>query len=234
MNCPKCTAPIPPQNTNISTDIGQCPECNFIFRISEHVGEKALPADLSNFDITDPPKGAWIEQHETDVQLGSTTRSVAAFFLFPFMCIWSGGSLGGIYGSQIINGEFDLVMSLFGIPFLLGSILFWGITLMAIVGKVVVSINSYELKVFTGVGKIGRTQRIDLDKIDHVTEQTTRGSKGSSTTTILLEGQRNLSFGSGLSLDRRKFLLKSLQKIVHDKNNGIDFIHQDLSQHLID
>lgn len=234
MQCPKCTTTIPPQNINVSTDIAQCPECNFIFRVSEHVGAKALPADLSSFDVTDPPKGAWIEQHDTDIEIGASTRSFIAFFLVPFMLVWSGGSLGGIYGTQIINGEFSIMMSLFGIPFLLGSIFFWSLALMAIWGKIVISVDANELQVFTGIGKLGRTQRIDLDKIDKVSENTTRGSKGSSTTTILLEGQRNISFGSGLSLDRRKYLLKALQKIVHDKNNDLDFLHQDLSRHLID
>ena len=52
------------------------------------------------------------------VSLGATTRSPIAFFLVPFMCVWSGGSLGGVYGSQVLNGEFDLGISLFGIPFI--------------------------------------------------------------------------------------------------------------------
>ena len=41
------------------------------------------------------------------------------------MLIWSGGSLGGIYGTQIANQEFSLLQSLFGIPFIIGTINLW-------------------------------------------------------------------------------------------------------------
>ena len=64
-----------------------------------------------------------------------------AFFLVPFMCVWSGGSLGGIYGSQFFQSKFDLSMSLFGIPFVLGTLLFGSFALMTVCGKVVVSIR---------------------------------------------------------------------------------------------
>ena len=44
------------------------------------------------------------------------------FFFLPFTAIWSGGSMIGIYGTQFWKCEFDLGQSLFGIPFLLGTI----------------------------------------------------------------------------------------------------------------
>lgn len=234
MQCPKCSSTIPSQSINVSTDIAQCLECNFIFRISEHVGSSALPTELANFDITDPPKGAWIEQHDTDVELGVSTRSFIAFFYLPFMLVWSGGSLGGIYGIQLINGEFDPFISLFGIPFIIGTFFLGSLTAKAIAGKIIVKINNDTLEVFTGVGKLGRTQSVELDKISKVSEHTTRSRKGGSSTAILVEGARNIEFGGELSLDRRKYILKALQKIVHDKENNLDFIHQDLSRHLLE
>ena len=65
------------------------------------------------------------------------------------MLVWSGASLGGIYGTQIIDREFDLIQSLFGIPFILGSLLFWTLALMAIWGKVEITLNNKGGKIFT-------------------------------------------------------------------------------------
>jgi hypothetical protein len=116
MNCPNCNASIQKSDINIQADIAQCYSCERVFKISEH-----LETDNSEpFDIHSPPKGAWIRKEMHALKIGATTRSGAAFFLVPFMTVWSGLSLGGIYGMQLINGEFDPVLSLFGIPFVLG------------------------------------------------------------------------------------------------------------------
>ena len=97
--------------------------------------------------------------------VGATTRSVSAFFLVPFMLVWSGFSLGGIYGTHIVKGKFDPMMSLFGIPFVLGSVLFWSLALMAIAGKVEVRIRGEEGTIFTGLGVLGWTRRFRVTEV---------------------------------------------------------------------
>lgn len=176
--------------------------------------------NLSNFDINNPPKGAYINHLPDGVQIGATTRSWFAFFIVPFMIVWSGGSLGGIYGSQILSGEFDIFMSLFGIPFLIGSIIFWGIALMSIMGKVEVTLDSNGGHIFTGVGKIGLNKRFLWSEINSVREEisTSRGRNGSSTNHyISLEGQRQVRFGSHLSSERRYYMLKTLEQLIQNK-----------------
>ena len=42
-------------------------------------------------------------------RLTLSTRSCIAFFLVPFTLFWAGGSLGGIYGTQIAKGEFNWI-----------------------------------------------------------------------------------------------------------------------------
>lgn len=44
--------------------------------------------------------------------------------------------LGGIYGKQIYEGEFDLKLSLFGLPFLLGTIVIGSFALLTLCGRV--------------------------------------------------------------------------------------------------
>ncbi|WP_375561084.1 hypothetical protein ACE193_00595 [Bernardetia sp. OM2101] len=176
-----------------------------------------------DFDINNPPKGAYINHLPNGVQIGASTRSWFAFFIVPFMIVWSGGSLGGIYGSQIISGEFDPFMSLFGIPFVLGSLLFWGIAIMTVMGKIEVTLDSKGGHIFTGVGKIGQYKRFLWSEINSVSEKTSvsHSRKGGSTTThsIVLEGQKQIKFGSHLSSERRYYMIKTLEQLIQNKSD---------------
>lgn len=211
MKCPKCSTEIIYENINVMTDVGICQSCKHVFKISE-----SLNASTNDgFEIENPPKGAWIRRELDQVVIGATTRSFIAFFLVPFMLVWSGGSLGGIYGTQIMAGEFDPFMSLFGIPFLIGSIIFWSIALMAIAGKVELTLDREGGSVFTGVGKIGLTQRFSWDEITNIRED---GSNyrypGGNGVKIQMEGKKRLSFGTGLNDSRRYYLLRALKSIL--------------------
>jgi hypothetical protein len=161
------------------------------------------------------PGGAWFRQEADRVVVGATTRSPVAFFLVPFMCVWSGGALGGIYGSQIAEGQFNPVMSIFGIPFVLGSILFWAVALMAVCGKVEVIINRDGATIFTGIGSLGWKRRLDWLSVKTVREEsaTTRypGSHGAG---LVIEGKQRVKFGTGLNEARRFFVLNA-PKYLH-------------------
>ena len=125
MKCPNCQSEVVNENINIQTDMGKCQSCNHLFRVSENFDSSPKFA----FDINQPPKGAWYKNDIQEIRLGATLRSPVAFLLIPFMLIWSGGSLGGIYGTQIANQEFSLLQSLFGIPFIIGTFIFGFFTL---------------------------------------------------------------------------------------------------------
>lgn len=216
MNCPKCKSEIKKESINIQSNIAQCSNCDNLFKISENI-EEYLD---DGFSISNVPKGAWTYKEFNKTIIGATTRSPMAFFLVPFMLIWSGGSLGGIYGSQISNGEFDMFQSLFGIPFLIGSIIFWSIAFMAIWGKVELILDNRGGKVFTGVGSIGLTKNFLWNDISRVREKQSNirypGSQGSS---IVLEGKKRISFGTGLKEDRLYYLLRSTKSVMNKNKN---------------
>ncbi len=215
MDCPNCFAKVPPENINIQTDIAQCAECHNIFKISEHV-EQAVPEDV---DIDNPPLGAWVRNERHHLVIGATTRSYIAFFLVPFMLVWSGGSLGGIYGGQILSGEFNILMSLFGIPFIIGSVIFWSLALMSIAGKVEVSLDELGGKIFTGVGSIGYRQKFSWDEVSSVKEKTSKNRNQGTTTQIVLEGKKRYTLGYGLSESRRYFMYMALKMMVYKMRN---------------
>ena len=100
----------------------------------------------------------------------ATTGSSEAWFLVPFMLIWSGFAFGGIYGSQWQKGKFDLLESLFGIPFVIASFLFGSRAIMTAGGHVVVRRSGNEGSIFQGVGPFGWTQRFRWSDVESVTE----------------------------------------------------------------
>ncbi len=173
---------------------------------------------VSNFDMNNPPKGAYINHLHDGVQIGASTRSWFALFLIPFATVWSGGALGGIYGMQILEGEFSPLISLFGIPFLIGSLFIWSMALMMIAGREEITLDSEGGHIFTGVGKIGKHKRFLWSEIDSVQEDvsTSRSTRGGSSTTryISLEGQRRIRFGSSLSSENRYYMIKTLEQII--------------------
>lgn len=209
MKCPKCSATIAQSNINIQTDIAQCQACEHIFKVSEQLEDEID----DGFEINSPPEGAWMRNERDQIVVGATTRSFIAFFLVPFMLVWTGGSVGGIYGAQVASGEFDITLSLFGIPFILGSVVFWSAALMAIWGKVELTLTKQGGKIFTGIGAIGFTKKFDWSEVSTVQEKVVT-SKKSQYTSISLEGKKRISFGKGLSDNRRYYIFRTVKSIL--------------------
>lgn len=221
--CPTCRSKIAPDDINVSTDVALCRSCGNTFRLSEIIG--AIPS--SSIDLHSPPSGAWYAPTADGFTAGATTRTWMALFIVPFTCVWSGFSMSGIYGSQIVKGEFNLSSSLFGIPFLLGTIFLFSWCAMAVFGRVTITRHSDQLTIFTGVGSIGWTRTCALSDFSTVREGYSgfnnwnwNSRQGPS---IRIEGKRAVAFGSMLSTDRRYFLLKVVQTALRDSTRSAVF-----------
>jgi hypothetical protein len=207
ISCPKCRSEIPLDDVNVATDIALCRNCGQTWSYADLIGDNMADVDLMN-----PPKGSWYrEQPPRRFEIGSSTRSPSAFFLVPFMCVWSGFSLGGIYGSQFTKGHFELGQSLFGIPFILGTLLFGSIAVMSVCGKITVAVDDDEGILFMGVGPIGWRRRFNWRKVTAIkcTESYNRRSVSQQ---ITFEGEKRLNFGSNLKDERLDFMLGALRK----------------------
>lgn len=212
--CPECNALIPASQLNVATDVAACPKCGDVFALSSIV---TTPEISPEFDINDPPKGAWFYDDFRGWRIGASTRSPVAFFLVPFMCVWSGFSLGGIYGTQIAKGEFNLGMSLFGIPFVIGTLLFGGLALMTVCGRIDVIVADTAGRLFTGVGPFGWTRRFEWSEVTRIEEDVLGYQhSGSNGHVISLVGKTRLRFGSMMSDARRYFLLQGL-RVLHQR-----------------
>ncbi|WP_075348626.1 hypothetical protein [Algoriphagus marinus] len=218
MNCPICKSALQTENLNIATDTGLCTECKHIFKVSELLNPVIDP----KFDIKNGPKGTWLRAEINELIVGGSTRSVMAFFLVPFMIIWTSLSVGGTLFAAFSDGAVNWFLVLFSIPFLAGAVLFWSIALMFIWGKVEVQLHKTGGTIFTGLGKIGRRKHFTWQEVDRVgITPTLKTSKGYSGGGLFLEGpNRRIDFGSFLNAEKKIYfqqaLTFSLQKIKND------------------
>src|SRR4051812_4884970 len=97
ITCPRCATAPPADQINMATDLAFCPACGEAFAISARLAEGTRSVRPAT-EMPTPPPGAWIREEPGATVVGATTRSPIAFFLVPFMTVWSGFSLGGIYG----------------------------------------------------------------------------------------------------------------------------------------
>ncbi len=205
--CPKCGQVLGGGAVNVATDVAQCQRCSEVFPLSALVRATASgPVDRDN-----PPRGAWYNSDFDGFVVGATTRSLVALLFVPFMCVWSGGSLGGIYGMQVAQGRFNPMLSLFGIPFLLGTLALGSAALMTLCGRVSVRVNDDEGVVFTGIGSIGWRRRFNPREVSTVRIEPYRTNNGATSMAIVLDGPHKLRFGTMLSEARRDFIANVLR-----------------------
>jgi hypothetical protein len=147
--------------------------------------QAAVPfADRNIVPVMTPPKGVDLVETMDGFRLTLSTRSCIAIFLVPFTLVWAGGSLGGIYGMQIAKGEFNWMMSLFGLPFLVGSFFLIALTVMSVCGRTIVELAGGKFSIRTGALGVYRTQSAPWHDVRscRLTEATQRGRSSYSTT----------------------------------------------------
>lgn len=211
--CPSCSREVPLADINIGADTALCRACGNLFAPSALTGGSPAP----RVDLMSPPPGVSVERFGRDIVISASTRSPMALFFVPFMLVWSGVSLGGIYGPQLGKGVFDPIGSLFGLPFLLGTAVLGSYALMTLMGRVAVRISGGEGSVFTGIGPFGWQRGFRTADIARVDEKLSRFRHGEQNLHgIALEGRRRIVFGTLLNDERRHFVLNALRQILQE------------------
>ncbi len=200
-HCPDCGLPIETADLAPAQGVAVCRFCEKPHPLA--ACQEALPFERRH--VTPElalPKGVTLEETMDGFRLILSARSCIAFFLVPFTLFWAGGSLGGIYGTQIAKGEFNLMMSLFGLPFLAGSVFLVAVTVMAVAGRCVVELEGGKFSVRTGAFGVYRTKSAAWDDVlsCRLTEATSRGRSSYTTTyqvEVAVERGEPLRFGVG-------------------------------------
>jgi hypothetical protein len=208
-HCPECGLPIAASDLAPAQGLAVCRFCEKPHPLA--ACQEALPYERRHIvPVLTPPKGISLEETMDGFRLTLSTRSCVAFFLVPFTLFWAGGSLGGIYGTQVAKGEFNLMMSLFGLPFLAGSVFLLVVTVMAVAGRRVVELAGGKFSIRTGALGVYRSQTAAWDDVlsCRLTEATRRGRSSYSTTyevELTCAGGKTLKLG-GAGTERETVL----------------------------
>ena len=177
IHCPRCHAEIPVADIQPAADLAICRPCNRMWKLTELTAD----GDDGNIDLYTPPKSVLIRAEMDGIHIiYRKVEWVTVWFLGPFTATWSGVSLTGIYIVPIMRGELTLFGALFGIPFLGFSVLLVSMLLYALFGRQEMRITASgtdsgcgEIIYFSGIGRIGRRQRIPYDRETRITVHTT-------------------------------------------------------------
>lgn len=213
-SCRHCNTGISLTDVNVASDLALCRGCGKTMAFSEIA---PIPG-AANFDFQNPPKGVRIEESPIHGKsLIYRKLSPVVFFLIPFTACWSGFSMVGIYGTQITEGKFDPARSLFGLPFLIGTIVLVTAILFMLFGRWQISFPGGVLEVALKLGPLGWTRR-------HVYDGTTRVSVRVSPNTrvnnqpqqlIVVEtGGKTLKFGTILSEETKNFIAEFIRREI--------------------
>ncbi len=207
--CPSCGAAISLDDVNVSKDIALCRACGRSAAFSLISGA----AEINLQSLAQPPRGVRMEEEPGGgLKICYKKISPVALFLIPFTLLWSGGSMGGIYGSQILKGKFNLHLSLFGIPFLIGTIILLCIISLLLFGKWVITLSEGAGTVFMGIGSLGWTRRFTYDRSTVVSLRPTNArynnvpQKGISVRT----GAKELLFGTLIKDEAKQFIAAAI------------------------
>jgi hypothetical protein len=206
--CPACARPLEPEQINLQTDLALCRACGELSRPSALDPESPEEWQTGH----PPPAGAWHRAGMGEDVYGATTRHPVAFMLVPFTLVWGGGSMGGLYGTQIASGTFNPLLFFFGLPFLVGTIVLTSLAAMATAGRVELRLRGTRAEIFTGVGPLGWRRRVELSDFERVSIESAAPSRpGAQGQAILLAGRERVRFGAGLSDARLRFLFAGLR-----------------------
>lgn len=181
IHCPACGLPILPTEITPAGDLAFCRLCERTSTVDACRAAKPLAQHPASSEAT--PKGLQLTENLTGFQVVLSTASWSALIIWPFMLVWAGGSLGGIYGPQIKSGEFSWLMSLFGLPFLAGSVILFGVAFMSTFGRVIVESGQDGLLRIRkgGLGLYWTKSAAWMDVVSAEVVEETRRRKGSYT-----------------------------------------------------
>jgi hypothetical protein len=106
----------------------------------------------------------------------------------------------GLYGRQLVQGKFDPAHSLFGLPFLLGTIVLLIIITYLLFGHWRINVGRGECEIFSGVGPLGRRRRIRLERASLVRMEasTLKVNNVPRQHIVITTGDEQLKFGATL------------------------------------
>jgi hypothetical protein len=171
---------------------------------------------MFDFDRTRPPRGVTFQSNSPDgFAATATMRSRQAFVVVPLAILWTGLMIGLGCTRQFHDGTFTVEDCLFGIAFLVGTVLLVTRAVMTTFGKTVLVKNGTEGAVYVGVGSLGYSRRFrwcDIESIEEGRRLAGRGGIVRFIKILFKPGTRKpIKFGTMVTNEGRAFLLNALR-----------------------
>lgn len=193
--CPNCGRELPLADVNVAQDVALCRACNYT---GSFLAAASVPR-LTDEELARPPQRVSLRR-EFDDALTVVCRPgrMALWFLIPFVALWSGGSMTGIYLAPLVQGTFDWHDGLFGIPFLLGTFVLLAIVSYLAFGRTAVTLSKGRVRVFTGVFGLGRTREMECGPGTVVTIEKSnfQSNNVSQPEIVVASGEHRMKFGA--------------------------------------
>ena len=210
--CPGCGAELPLADVNVAQDVALCRACGY----SGPFLATATVPKMTDEQMARPPRRVALQRGFGDeLTITCRPKRTALVFLVPFTLFWSGFSMAGIYGSQIWKGEFDPKLSLFGLPFLIGTIVLVTIILNVLLGKTTVTLSKGKVAVGTHLLGWKRMREFECAKGTTVALQNSsyRVNNVPQKEIVLSSGGQTFTFGSmALSDDAKTYVAAVLRR----------------------
>ena len=166
-------------------------------------------------DLSQPTRGVTVSRSLiSGIEIVYRRINPVVFALIPFTALWSGLSLWGIYGTQWINGKFDPVMSVAGLPFVIGTVFLLGMIIFLLFGSWRVHLDRGKARFFTGVGPVGRRREIALgaDARVELADAYAKVRRIPQQIITVKNGDRTVDFGAKLPHDIRLYFAEVLRE----------------------
>lgn len=210
-NCPYCHSPISLDDVNVSTDVALCRACGKTSSFALVAGSSAITPE----QLDHAPKYVKVEKNPLQ---GTTItyRKISGLLLFliPFTAFWSGMSMWGIYGRQIARGQFDLGQSLFGLPFLVGTVILVSVILFLLLGKWQVRLHRGSGEVFVGIGPLGWRRSFSYNRDTQIAlrNSSMRSNNTPLQAIVVQNGDNEFMFGAPLARETRQYIAATLMQ----------------------
>ncbi len=212
LNCPNCKFRIGLDDINVQTDIALCRNCGGTFSFSLiHEASELLSGE--SLDL--PTRGVRIyEDFGGRKTIVYKALSPVLLFLIPFTAFWSGLSMWGLYIQPLMKGQINWSKFLFGVPFLLGTIVLLSVIFFLLFGKWVITLGNGQGSVFVGAGALGWKRYFTYGPGSLVSLRNTSLKVNNKTQQgiAIIDGQNEFVFGATIRPDAKMHIARLLAR----------------------
>lgn len=210
--CPGCGQKLPLEDVNVAQDMALCRACGYT---GAFLSAAAIPR-MTDEEMARPPKRVTLERGFDDaLTITCRPKKTALLFLVPFTAFWSGISMTGIYIVPLATGRFEWKLGLFGLPFLIGTLVLLGLILNVLLGKTTVTLTKGKVAVGTHLPGWRRIRELECGKATTVTIEKSgyRVNNIPQPEIVLRSEGRELKFGAlGMSHDVLTYVAAVLRR----------------------